>query len=180
MTRAPTRLDASYNAAKALIRTKRWSLAVPHLVRARELAPANEDVWFELRSLFLRLSRFEEAADDFERFEAVAAPSARLVVAALASRMRRGDAAREAAALERALDWPYAEGHEELVAELLALLQYVDVPQERLVSVYRTYDRLQQPVHAGVRLVGQQRQAVGPQHLCHELRHDGQPVCLRG
>src|SRR4029453_13851187 len=125
VTAAPARLDASYNAAKALIRTKRWSLAVPHLVRARELAPANEDVWFELRTLFLRLSRFEEAADDFERYEAVAAPSARSVVAALASRMRGGDAAREAAALERALDWPFAEGQEELVAELLALLQYV-------------------------------------------------------
>jgi tetratricopeptide (TPR) repeat protein len=39
VTRAPTRLDASYNAAKALIRTKRWSLAVPHLVRARESLP---------------------------------------------------------------------------------------------------------------------------------------------
>ena len=162
VTRAPTRLDASYNAAKALIRTKRWSLAVPHLVRARELAPANEDVWFELRSLFLRLSRFEEAADDFERFEAVAAPSARLVVAALASRMRRGDAAREAAALERALDWPYAEGHEELVAELLALLQYVDVPQERLFSVYRTYDRLQQARQRGLAPLARPRGDTDP------------------
>lgn len=149
VTRAPTRLDASYNAAKALIRTKRWSLAVPHLVRARELAPANEDVWFELRTLLLRLSRFEDAADDFERFEAVAVPSARLVVAALGSRMRGGDAAREAAALERALDWPYAEGQEDLVAEMLALLQYVDVAQERLFSVYRTYDRLQQARQRG-------------------------------
>jgi predicted O-linked N-acetylglucosamine transferase (SPINDLY family) len=162
VTRAPTRLDASYNAAKALIRTKRWSLAVPHLVRARELAPANEDVWFELRSLFLRLSRFEEAVDDFERFEAVAAPSARLVVAALASRMRRGDAAREAAALERALDYPYAEGHEELVAELLALLQYVDVPQERLFSVYRTYDRLQQARQRGMAPLARPRGDTDP------------------
>ena len=157
VTRAPTRLDASYNAAKALIRTKRWSLAVPHLARARELAPANEDVWFELRSLLLRLSRYEEAAEDFERFEAVAVPSARLVVAALGSRMRGGDAAREAAALERALDWPYAEGNEELVAELLALLQYVDVPQERLFSIYRTYDRLQQARQRGVAPLARQR-----------------------
>jgi protein O-GlcNAc transferase len=149
VARAPTHLDASYNAAKALIRTKRWSLAVPHLARARELAPVNEDVWFELRALLSRLSRFEEAAADFERFEAVAAPSARLAVAALSTRMRGGDAAREAVALERALDWPYAEGDEELVAELLALLQYVEVPQERLFSVYRTYDRLQQARQRG-------------------------------
>ena len=57
VARAPSRLDASYNAAKALIHAKRWSLAVPHLQRARELAPTNEDVWFELRTLFLRLDR---------------------------------------------------------------------------------------------------------------------------
>jgi predicted O-linked N-acetylglucosamine transferase (SPINDLY family) len=144
VARAPTRLDASYNAAKALIRTKRWSLAVPHLVRARELAPDNEDVWFELRSLYLRLSRHEDAAADCERFEAFASPSARLAVAALATRMRGSDAVREAVALERALEWPYAAGDEGLVAELLALLQYLDVPQERLFSLYRTYDRLQQ------------------------------------
>ena len=150
VARAPTRVDASYNAAKALVRTKRWSLAVPHLVRARELAPANEDVWFELRALLLRLSRFEEADLDCERFEVGAAPSARLAVAALAARLRGGDAVREAVALERALAWPYAEGHVELVAELLALLQYVDVPQERLFSVYRTYDRLQQARQRGL------------------------------
>ncbi len=144
VARAPSRLDASYNAAKALIHAKRWSLAVPHLQRARELSPANEDVWFELRMLLQLLNRAEEAAVDCERFEAVGAPSARLAVAALATRMRDGEAEREAAALERALDWPYAEGDEALVAELLALLQYVDVAQERLFSIYRTYDRLQQ------------------------------------
>ncbi len=144
VARAPERLDASYNVAKALMRTRRWSLAVPHLARARELAPMNEDVWFELRTLLLRLNRLEEAAEDCVRFEAAGAPSARLAVGALAARMRGGNAEREAAALERALAWPYAEGDEELVAELLALLQYADVPQERLFSIYRTYDRLQQ------------------------------------
>jgi tetratricopeptide (TPR) repeat protein len=106
VTRAPTRLDASYNAAKALIRTKRWSLAVPHLIRARELAPANEEVWIELRALLLRLSRYEETDDDLERFETVGAPSARLAVATLATRMRGGDAVRESVALERALECP--------------------------------------------------------------------------
>ena len=165
--RAPTRLDACYNAAKALIYAKRWSLAVPHLARARELAPADEDVWFELRALFLRLSRSEEAADDFERFEAVAPLSSRVAVAALATRMRGGDAAREAAALERALAWPYAEGDAEHVAQMLALLQYVDVSQERLFSVYRTYDRLQQAPQRGVAPL------AGP-------RHDGDPVLRIG
>ena len=33
---------------------KRWSLALPHLERARALSPANEDVWFELRTLLLQ------------------------------------------------------------------------------------------------------------------------------
>ena len=150
VTRAPERVDATFNAAKALIRAKRWSLAVPHLVRARELAPTNEDVWFELRTLLMLLSRFEDADLDFERFEAAASPSARLVVGALATRMRGGDAVREAVALQRALAWPYSEGDAELVAELLALLQYVDVPQERLFSIYQTYDRLQQARQRGL------------------------------
>ena len=172
VSRAPTRLDASYNAAKALIRTKRWSLAVPHLLRARELAPANEEVWFELRALLLRLSHYEEAADDFERFETVGTPSARLAVAALASRMRGGDAVREAVALERALDWPYAEGDEELVAELLALLQYLDVPQERLFSVYRTYDRLQQARQRGVAPLARPRADADPVHRIGYLSAD--------
>ena len=155
--RAPDRLDACYNAAKALIHAKRWSLAVPHLVRARELAPANADVWFELRSLYLRLSRHEDAAQDCERFEADGKPSARRAVAALATRMRGGDAVRDAVALERALDWPYKDGDEEQVAELLALLQYLDVPQERLFSVYRTYDRLQQARQRGVPPLARER-----------------------
>jgi protein O-GlcNAc transferase len=142
--RAPQRIDAWYNAAKALVRAKRYSLAVPHLVRARELAPANEDVWFELRALLLRLNRAEAAAADCERFEQAARPSARLVVAQLAARMRGGDAERERAALEQALAWPYADADAEIVGELLALLQYVDVAQEQLYSVYRTYDRLMQ------------------------------------
>jgi predicted O-linked N-acetylglucosamine transferase (SPINDLY family) len=142
--RAPQRIDAWYNAAKALLRAKRYSLAVPHLVRARELAPANEDVWFELRALLLRLGRAEEAAADCERFAQVGPPSARLVVAQLATAMRGGDAERERAALEQALAWPYVEADAEIVGELLALLQYVDVAQEQLYGVYRTYDRLMQ------------------------------------
>ncbi len=142
--RAPDRLDASVSAAKALTHAKRWSLAVPHLARARDLAPTNEEIWSELRTLLLRLDRNEDAAADFRRFEATARPSARTVVAALDASMQEGDATREAACLERALDWPFGDGDEGPVAELLALLQYTDVQHERLYSVYRTYDRLQQ------------------------------------
>jgi tetratricopeptide (TPR) repeat protein len=108
--RVPGRLEASISAAKALTRAKRWSLAVPHLARARELAPASEEVWSELRALLLRLDRNEDAAADFRRFEAPARPSARTVVAALDASMQDGDATREAACLERALDWPSSSG----------------------------------------------------------------------
>ncbi len=155
--RAPARLEAWVKAAKALTRTKHWRRAVPHLGRARELAPDNEEIWAELRMLLLRSGRDEDADADFLRFEMAATPSARTAVTALGAAMRRGDAAREAVCLERALDWPYADGDEAIVAELLALLQYVDVRQERLYAVYRTYDRLQQarcrnmPPLAGVR-----------------------------
>ena len=142
--RAPTRLDAWLKAAHALMRTRHWARAIPHLARARELAPASEDIWAELRALLLRSGRGEDADADFLRFDAIATPSARTVVAALDVAMKFGDPAREAACLERALEWQYAEGDEGQVALLLSLLQYVDVRQERLYAIYRTYDRLQQ------------------------------------
>src|SRR4030095_11494920 len=89
--RAPTRIDAWLKAAKALTRTKHWSRAMPHLARARELAPTNEDIWGELQTLLLRSGREEDADADFLRFETVAMPSARTIVAALRIAMRRGD-----------------------------------------------------------------------------------------
>ena len=142
--RAPTRPDAWLKAAHALMRTKHWARAIPHLAHARELAPASEEIWAELRTLLLRSGRGEDADADFLRFDTVATPSARTVVTGLDVAMKRGDPAREAACLERALEWQYAEGDEGQVALLLSLLQYVDVRQERLYAIYRTYDRLQQ------------------------------------
>ena len=167
IARSPGRVDAAFNAAKALIRAKRFSLAVPHLERARALAPANEDIWFELRSLLLTLNREDDAAADLRRFELVAQPSARTVVAALRACFREGDAAREEHAVALALEWPYAAADANLVAEVLALIQYVDLPPPRLLQLYRTYDRLQQaqrdglPPFAGPRRAGDSRIRIG-------------------
>ena len=167
VARSPERVDANFNAAKALIRAKRWSLAVPHLERARALVPANEDVWFELRGLLLRLNREDDAAADFRRFEATVQPSARTVVASLRARFREGDATGEEADIARALDWPYAAADADLVAEVLALIQYVDLLPLRLLQLYRTYDRLQQtrreglPPFAGPRRDGDPRIRIG-------------------
>jgi protein O-GlcNAc transferase len=150
LLRAPDRLDGCYNAARAQIGAKRWSLALPHLERARALAPANEDVWFELRAVLLLLNREDDAAADLRRFAAVAPPSARTVVAALRAAFRDGDAESEKAALERALRWPYAAADAELVAEVLALVQYADVAPVEILALYRAYDRLQQARRAGL------------------------------
>jgi protein O-GlcNAc transferase len=140
---APERLDARFNAARAHVAAGHYSLALPHLAAARALAPTNEDVWQEHRSLLLLLRRDEEALADFLRFESVAPVTPRVAVAGLAEARRMGDAAREARYLALALGAAYGPEHLAHVATLLAQVQYMDIAPADLQRLYATYDRLQ-------------------------------------
>lgn len=142
IARAPGTVHAYANLALCRQRLRQWSRAVEPLQRARELAPADEAIWWLARGSYLLLQRHEDALADFLRFAPNARPTARFVVAALASARRLGDAEGEARALAAALAFPYAPGEAASVAELLALVQYFDVELKDLHRLYLTYDRL--------------------------------------
>jgi len=143
---APERLDARFNAARTWIRVRRFSLALPHLRAARALAPTDEAVWIELRGVLQMLRREEEAQEDFLRFEAVAPMTANLAVAGYYASRRMGDEKRQLRYRDLALAADFRPGEGPLVSVLLAQVQYDDVAPERILTLYRTYDRL---VHGG-------------------------------
>ncbi|HEY2816692.1 MAG TPA: tetratricopeptide repeat protein [Casimicrobiaceae bacterium] len=138
----PAHIAARLNLAVTLDALQRYSEALPHLLAAREQAPADENIGWLLRASLLRLRRDEAALTDFLRFEPFATHSARMAVAALWAARRLDDAEREARALAAAISFPYASGDSALVAEVLSLVQYHDIDQDALLALYRTYDRI--------------------------------------
>jgi len=151
LARASDHLAARVDLAHARIRQQRYSQAALHLARARALAPADETIWWRLRGVLLALGRAEDALADFRAFEAGAAATSRVRVAALASARRMGDTAYEARALADVLDHPFAVGEADLVAETLGLIQYFDVAPAALRSLYDRYDAL---ARAGLAALG--------------------------
>ena len=109
-THAPESVEALFNLATSRDRQRRWGDALPPLKAARRLAPDSEDIWFALRGHLLLFQREEEAFDDFRRFEANAALSARIVAAGLLSARIAPGIDYEDKYLPLALDWPYQPG----------------------------------------------------------------------
>lgn len=159
LARDPDHLAARVDLAQAHVRQRRYSRAIPHLRRARGLAPVDETIWWMLRGMLLALGRDEEALADFQAFELRATPSARVRVAALASARRLGDVAGEARALAAALAHPFAPGESALVSEVLALVQYFDVEPRAILALYDTYDAL---VRAEIAALAEPALAVVP------------------
>jgi len=141
---APDSVEARGNLGLVLQRRGRADLALPHLQHARALAPLDTHAWFALRGNLLALGRFDEAVEDFLRFESSASLSAELVVTGFAFARAIPDRAYEQKYLALALDWRYRADQTELVAIVLSRLQYFDAPRETLARMYRLYDRVQQ------------------------------------
>jgi len=137
-------IEALGNLGLTLQRRGRWSVALTHLQRARELAPTDARVWFALRTNLLLLGRVEEAIEDFLRFEPGAPLSAELVTTGLMFSRFVGDPAYEGKYLPLALEWPYRPDQADLAAVTVSRAQYCDLPREVLLELYRKYDRLQQ------------------------------------
>jgi predicted O-linked N-acetylglucosamine transferase (SPINDLY family) len=142
LARDPDHLAARVDLAQALLRRQRYSLARPHLARARVLAPRDETIWWLLRGVLLVLRRDEEALEDLLAFERHAQGSSRVRAAALASARRLGDRAFESRAVEGVLDHAFAPGESALLAEVLAHIQYFDVDPAALLALYDRYDAL--------------------------------------
>jgi protein O-GlcNAc transferase len=143
-THSPDSVEALFNLATARDRQRRWADALPPLKAARGLAPGNEDIWFALRGHLLLFQREEEAFDDFRRFEANAALSARIVAAGLLSARIAPGTDYEDKYLPLALDWPYRPGESAYAAVAVAQAQYFDVPRDALLRVYQAHDRVRQ------------------------------------
>ncbi|MEP7275559.1 MAG: tetratricopeptide repeat protein [Betaproteobacteria bacterium] len=144
VARDPAHVAAHVNLALTFERLSRFRAAIPPLVRARELAPADEGIWWILRGLLLRLRRDEDALADFLRFAPLGGDDAgaRVVVAALASARVAADRGMEARALDAACAHPFVAGESALLAETLALVQYFDIEPATLRDLYRSYDAL--------------------------------------
>ena len=142
VARDPAHVAAQVNLALTLERLRRYRAAVPPLMRARQLAPGDENIWWRLRGVLLLLRRNEDALADFQRFAPHAPASARVVAAALASARAAADPAGEARALADACAYPFAVGESALLAEVLALVQYFDIEPAPLRDLYRAYDAL--------------------------------------
>ena len=143
-THEPASVEALFNLATSRDRQRRWGDALSPLKSARELAPDNEDIWFALRGHLLLFQREEEAFDDFRRFEANAALSARIVAAGLLSARIAPGSDYENKYLPLALDWPYQPGDAAYAAVAVAQAQYFDVTREQLLRVYQAHDRVRQ------------------------------------
>jgi predicted O-linked N-acetylglucosamine transferase (SPINDLY family) len=143
VARDPAHVAAHVNLALTFERLRRYSAAIPPLVRARQLAPADEGIWWILRGALLKLRRDEEALTDFLRFAPLAPPaSPRVVVAALASARAAADPLMESRAVADARTHRFALGESALLAEVLALVQYHDVEPATMRDLYRAYDTL--------------------------------------
>jgi predicted O-linked N-acetylglucosamine transferase (SPINDLY family) len=143
-THSPESVEALFNLATSRDRQRRWGDALPPLKAARRLAPDNEDIWFALRGHLLLFQREEEAFEDFRRFEANAAPSARIVAAGLLSARIAPGTDYENEYLPLALDWSYQPGEAAYAAVAVAQAQYFDVSREQLLRVYQAHDRVRQ------------------------------------
>ncbi len=157
----PSSAEAVCNLGIAQSRQMHPKRALAALQRAREMAPQHEVPWYELRRVLNMLGRVKEAHEDFLRYEASARPSARLACTGLGVARHVAGQDFEQRYLPMALDWPYTVADLETLSDLLALLPYYDVPSERVMALYQTYDRLAQSSRAGVADVTEQPAASG-------------------
>jgi predicted O-linked N-acetylglucosamine transferase (SPINDLY family) len=146
----PKSVEAVCNLGIAQSRQMHPKRALAALRQARQMAPQHEVPWFELRRALNMLGRSEEAHEDFLRYEASASPSARLACTGLGVARHVAGQDFEQRYLPMALAWPYTVADLETLSDLLALLPYYDIPPERVVTLYQTYDRLAQTSRAGV------------------------------
>ena len=135
-------MEALYNLGYTRHEQWRFADAVPPLAAARALAPANEQVWYQLYNTRLALGDREGALADLEAFERHAAPTAVFLRAALESVRTLGDAAREATVVEQVLACSFGADDIGTLAGFLMRLQYFDVTRADLKRLYDTYDRL--------------------------------------
>ena len=146
---APESVEANYNLGFARHEQWRYAEAVPPLLAARALAPANEQVWHQLYNTRLAADDREGALAEVLAFEARAAPTPVFLRAALESVRMLGDAAREDRVVRQVLALEFGPDDVVVLAGFLMRLQYFDVARADLKRLGDTYDRLMKARIAG-------------------------------
>jgi protein O-GlcNAc transferase len=138
----PSLALAQFNQGLVLQRLGRWSESVEPLRAALALSPADARAWDHLYDALMRLLRQDEALEAFVAFEAHAAPSPELALTGLTLSRLLCDRERERRYLDLCLRWPFEREHAGQLAQILAQIQYFDVPGEQILSVYQRYAKL--------------------------------------
>jgi len=147
---APESAEAQCNLGLSQLRQMQPRRALLALRRARELAPDREEPWIALRQALNMLRQEPEALADFLQFEKRAAPSARMIAAALESaRLVPGDDI-ERRYLPLAIDWPYGAADLGALSDILGNIPYFDVTPQAALALCRTYDRIAQTLRSNV------------------------------
>jgi protein O-GlcNAc transferase len=146
---APELSVAHRNLGLTLLRRARTAEALPSLRRARELLPNDEGSWLLLRNALIECGREQEALEDFLRFEPHATISAKVIGVGFAVARWLADEAFEQKYVRLALDWPFTAADTQVLASIVAGLQYYDVTREDILRVYRRYDELMQAHRQG-------------------------------
>jgi predicted O-linked N-acetylglucosamine transferase (SPINDLY family) len=132
----PAQAAHCFNAGIAWERLQAWSRAAAAHRAAYERAPENTAIWEACDRVLAFLGRPDDAAALFADHVRRVPMSARLAAAGLLYARMGADAALEARCLEQALAWDYGPEERPALVHALSLMQYHDVPRERLHALY--------------------------------------------
>ena len=135
-------VQAQFNLGLVLKKRGALTPALERFGAACQLAPGYTEAWSNLCDLLLALKRKEEWLQAFLAWEKSAPASSLQMLTGLTTCRYLGDFERERRYLEQALDWQFAPGEMALAGQLLGLIQYFDVPQAQLLSLYQRYNQL--------------------------------------
>ncbi len=135
-------VQARFNLGLVLKKRGRVTQAVEHFRAACRLAPGHVEAWSNLCDLLLALRRNEEWLEAFLEAERTLPTSSFILLTGLAACRYLGDFERERRYLARALDWQFAPHELDMASRLLRIIQYFDVGQEHLLSLYQRYNAL--------------------------------------
>jgi predicted O-linked N-acetylglucosamine transferase (SPINDLY family)/thioredoxin-like negative regulator of GroEL len=144
----PGLTQAHYNLGLVLRGLNRFAEAEDCFRTACALAPDYAEAWKSLRGVLATQGRTEESLQAFLEIEKHAAPSAYLIVNGLMTARQLGDFERERRYLAQALEWAFQPAEIMELSQLIANIQFFDVPPDRIMALYRRYNELAGQLHS--------------------------------
>jgi predicted O-linked N-acetylglucosamine transferase (SPINDLY family) len=135
------------NLGKALENQGRLREAVEEYHVAKNLT-GDTAAYYNLGQMLRRLGRSEEWLENFHQYEAAGAKGVHYWLYGLEVGSRQGDFAREREFLRKLLDHNFRADEIGSLEQLLGLIQYFDVPQAGILSLYQRYNGLMREVTA--------------------------------